>query len=168
MLVEVEGIYTEEELHHVRMLYAELVTLCDVQFGRLLDAVRELGLEDNTMILMVSDHGEPMGTGEHGHGIMRKIRPWPYEELAHVPMLLRAPGLPKGKRVKAFVQSCDVAPTVCEWLGLGVQSFHQGKSLLPLARGEAEKTHEFAIAGYHKYSWVHHYGRMVIYTLAQE
>ncbi|HJB65466.1 MAG TPA: sulfatase [Candidatus Mailhella merdavium] len=153
MLVEVEGIYTEEELHHVRMLYAELVTLCDVQFGRLLDAVRELGLEDNTMILMVSDHGEPMGTGEHGHGIMRKIRPWPYEELAHVPMLLRAPGLPKGKRVKAFVQSCDVAPTVCEWLGLGVQSFHQGKSLLPLARGEAEKTHEFAIAGYHKYSW---------------
>lgn len=153
MMIEVEGIYTEEELHHVRMLYAELVTLCDEQFGRLLDAVRRLGLEDNTMVLMVSDHGEPMGNGEHGHGIMRKVRPWPYEELAHVPMLMRAPGLPQGKRIKAFVQSCDVAPTVCDWLGLGEQPFHQGRSLLPLARGEVSSIHEFAISGYNKYSW---------------
>ena len=81
----VAGVYTEEQLHHVRMLYAELVTLCDKYLGELLDAVRRLGLEENTLLLMVSDHGEPMGNGEHGHGLMRKVRPWPYEELAHIP-----------------------------------------------------------------------------------
>ena len=153
MMVEVEGVYTEEELHHIRMLYAELVTLCDEQFGKLLDAVHSLGFEENTMLILVSDHGEPMGNGEHGHGIMRKVRPWPYEELAHIPLIIRAPGLPAGKRVKGFAQSVDIAPTVCDWLGLGVQPFHQGFSLLPMARGEVEKVRDFAIAGYHKYSW---------------
>lgn len=153
MLCPVDGVYTEEELHHIRMLYAELVTLCDAYFGQLMDAVRRLGLEDNTLVMVVSDHGEPLGNGEHGHGIMRKIRPWPYEELAHGIMLMRGPGLPAGKRVQGFVQSVDVAPTVCDWLGIGVQPFHQGVNLLPLARGEVEKVRDFAIAGYHKFSW---------------
>ena len=84
---------------------------------------------------------------------MRKCRPWPYEELVHAVMMLRAPGLPAGKRIKSFVQSVDVAPTVCEWLGIGVHPDMQGKSLLPVLRGETDKVHEFGIAGYHGYSW---------------
>ncbi len=150
---DVKGVYDEPQLNHVRMLYAELVTLCDTYFGIFLDAVRRLGFEDNTLIMMVSDHGEPMGNGEHGHGIMRKIRPWPYEELAHTPLLLRAPGIAAGQRIGAFVQSCDVAPTVCDWLGIGVHPNMQGKSLLPLARGEVKKVRDFAIAGYFKAGW---------------
>ena len=149
----VEGIYTEEELHHVRMLYAEKVTMVDRQFGYLLDQLRRLGLERDTLVLVVSDHGEPMGNGKHGHGIMRKCRPWPYEELVHAVMMMRAPGLPAGKRIKSFVQSVDVAPTVCEWLGIGVHPDMQGKSLLALARGEVDKVRDFAIAGYYRYSW---------------
>ncbi|MBO4317009.1 MAG: sulfatase-like hydrolase/transferase, partial [Mailhella sp.] len=150
---KVEGIYTEPQLNHVRMLYAELVTLCDKQLGRLMDAMRRLGLEENTLLMMVSDHGEPMGNGEHGHGLMRKTRPWPYEELAHTPMLVRFPGIKAGQRIKAYVQSCDVAPTVCDWLGIGVHPAMQGKSLLPVLRGETDTVHEFSIAGYYSYSW---------------
>ncbi len=149
----VEGLYTEEQLHHVRMLYAELVTLCDKYLGKLLDAMRRLGLDESTLLMMVSDHGEPMGNGEHGHGIMRKCRPWPYEELVHTPFLVKCPGVEAGQRIKAFVQSCDVAPTVCDWLGIGVHPNMQGKSLLPLMRGEVEKVRDFAIAGYYPYSW---------------
>ncbi len=149
----VEGVFTEEQLHHVRMLYAETITLCDEYLGKLLDAVRSLGLEENTLFMMVSDHGEPLGNGEHGHGLLAKVRPWPYEELAHTPMLLRAPGIRPGQRIKAFVQSVDVAPTVCDWLGIGVSPDMQGKSLLPLARGEVDKVRDFSIAGYYPYSW---------------
>ena len=149
----VDGVFTEEQLRHVRMLYAELITLCDKQFGLFLDAVRRLGLEENTLLIMVADHGEPMGNGEWGHGIMRKTRPWPYEELAHIPFIVRGPGIAPGQRIKAFVQSVDVAPTVCEWLGIGVHPDMQGKSLLPVLRGETDKVHEFGIAGYHGYSW---------------
>ncbi len=149
----VDGIYTEAELHHHRMIYAEKVSVCDKYLGELLDCVRELGLNENTLIMVVSDHGEPMGNGEHGHGILRKCRPWPYDELAHAPMFLCAPGVKAGQRIKAYVQSCDVAPTVCDWLGIGVHPSMHGKSLLPLVRGEVDKVRDFAVAGYYKYSW---------------
>ncbi len=149
----VEGLYTEAQLNHVRMLYAELVTLCDKYLGKLMDYLKVSGLEDNTMLMMVSDHGEPMGNAEHGHGMMRKARPWPYEELVHTPLLVRCPGIQAGQRLKGFVQSCDIAPTVCDWLGIGVQPRMQGKSLLPMMRGEVEKVRDFAIAGYYNYSW---------------
>lgn len=149
----VDGVYTEAQLNHIRMLYAEIVTVCDTMLGKLLDCVRRLGFEENTLFWMVSDHGEPMGNGEHGHGIMRKCRPWPYEELAHIPMILRAPGVKPGQRIPAFIQSCDVAPTVCDWLGIGVSPHMQGKSLLPLVFGEVDKVRDFAIAGYFPYSW---------------
>ena len=147
------SVYTEEELHHIRMLYAEKVSLCDRWLGYFMDNLKRLGLEDDTLVLLVSDHGEPMGHGEHGHGIMRKCRPWPYEELVRGVMMMRGPGLPVGTRVNAFTQSCDVAPTACEWLGLGKHESHQGENLLPLAMGEVDKVRDFAIAGYHKYSW---------------
>ncbi len=148
-----EGFYVEPQLNHIRMLYAELVTVCDTYLGKLMNAVHRLGFEENTLFFMVSDHGEPMGNGMHGHGLVRKGRPWPYEELAHVPMIMRFPGCEAGKRIKSFVQSVDVAPTVCDWLGIGIHPSMQGKSLLPLAKGEVEKVRDFAIAGYHKYSW---------------
>lgn len=163
----VEGIYTEEELHHVRMLYAEKVTMVDRQFGYLLDQLRRLGLERDTLVLVVSDHGEPMGNGKHGHGIMRKCRPWPYEELVHVPLLMHIPGVEGGKRIKSFVQNVDLTPTMLDALGLlfseGMDSGYgfpvfgcdemQGRSLLPLIRGEVDKLRDFAIAGYYGMSW---------------
>lgn len=151
--VLVDGVYTEEQCHHVRMLYAEIVTLCDTMLGKLLDAVRRLGFEQNTLFMMVSDHGEPFGEGKHGHGIMRKCRPWPYEELAHIPFIVRCPGVKAGQRIKAYVQSVDVAPTVCDWLGVGIHPSMQGKSLFPLMRGEENKPRKFAIAGYYPYAW---------------
>ncbi len=148
----VKYIYSEEQCRHVRMLYAELVTLCDKYLGVLMDAVRRLGFEENTLFMMVSDHGEPMGEGEHGHGIMRKCRPWPYEELSHIPVIVKGPGIKAGQRIKTFIQSCDVAPTVCDWLGIGVHPAMQGKSLLPVLFGETDTVRDYALAGYHPYS----------------
>lgn len=164
----VEGIYTEEELHHVRMLYAEKVTMVDRQFGYLLDQIRRLGLERDTMVLVVSDHGEPMGNGKHGHGIMRKCRPWPYEELVHVPLLIHVPGLEGGKRIESFVQNVDVTATMMDALGYGQSALSEaghegiqtygademhGISLLPVMRGETDTVREVAIAGYYGMSW---------------
>ncbi len=150
----VKGLYTEEELHHVRMLYAEKVTMCDTWFGYLLENIRRLGLEENTMVIAISDHGEPMGNGEHGHGIMRKCRPWPYEELVHIPLLIRAPGLPAGTRVQSMVQNLDITPTITNWIGLhGVATHMHGIDLWPLMTGKVKKIRDFAIAGYNGSSW---------------
>ncbi|MBO4316981.1 MAG: sulfatase [Mailhella sp.] len=149
----VADLYTEEQLHHIRMLFAEKITVCDKYFGKLVRAIRKMGLWNNTLLWLTSDHGEPMGNGQWGHGIMMKCRPWPYEELVHVPLIIKAPGLPANKRVKAFVQDCDCAPTLLDWLGLPIPKNMTGKSLLPLCRGEVDKVRDFAVAGYYNLSW---------------
>lgn len=144
----VENLYTEEELHHIRMLYAEKVTVCDRWFGYLLDNVRRLGLEENTMIVLISDHGEPLGHGKDGHGIMRKVRPWPYDELVHIPLMIRCPGVKPGQRIASFVQNYDITPTVTNWLGIrGAENMH-GKDLMPLMTGKVDKVRDFCISGY--------------------
>ena len=163
----VEGVYTEEQLHHIRMLYAEKVTMVDKWVGKLLDHIRAKGMWDDTMIILTSDHGQPMGNGEHGHGIMRKCRPWPYEELAHIPLIVRVPGEGNGRRVSGFVQTVDFVPTILEYMGTGSDrilygemdmhapdgSEIQGLSLMPMIRGETDKVRDFAIAGYYGFSW---------------
>ncbi|MBO4318467.1 MAG: sulfatase [Mailhella sp.] len=147
-----EDLYTEPQLHHVRMLFAEKITLCDKYFGQLCDAIKKEGMWANTLLWLTSDHGEPLGNGEHGHGLMTKCRPWPYEELVHIPLIIKYPACPAGKRIQGFVQDCDCAPTVLDWLGVPIPANMQGKSLLPLIRGEVEKVYDFAIAGYYSLS----------------
>lgn len=164
----VEGRISDEECAHIRALYAEKVELVDRRIGKLLDTIRDQGIWDETMIVITSDHGQPMGKGEHGHGIMRKCRPWPYEELVHVPLMMHIPGVPGGKRLQGFVQNVDITPTMLDALGLlqdrndmtGKTSFPvygcmdmQGTSLLPMARGEVDSVRDFAIAGYFGMSW---------------
>ncbi len=150
-----EGTYTEEELHHIRMLFAEKTTMTDKWIGVLLNRMRELGLFDNTMIIWLSDHGEPLGHKEHGHGIMRKCRPWPYEELVHVPMVIRHPDI-EPQRISSFIQNTDLTSTILDFLGVKdpvAEKEMQGRSLLPLINGDVKRVRDFAIAGYHNLSW---------------
>ena len=163
----VDGLYTDRELEHIRALYAEKVTMVDKWFGHLMNNIRTLGMEDDTLVILVSDHGSPMGKGEHGHGIMRKCRPWPYEELAHIPMIMRGPGLPRNRRVRGFVQSCDVAPTVVDWLGIGVHPSMQGHSLLPLAKGDVEKGPRIRHCRVLPVLVVHHHRGLVLHPLVE-
>jgi arylsulfatase A-like enzyme len=107
------------------------------------------------MIVLMADHGEPLGNGAHGHGIVRKCRPWPYEELVHVPMIVKAPGLEAGRRVPALVQNIDITPTMMEWLDVPRESWPdmQGRSLWPLMKGEVDKVRDFLITGFFGQSW---------------
>ncbi len=163
----VEGRVTERECQHIRALYMEKITVVDKWIGKLLDSVRDQGLWEETMIVLMSDHGQPMGSGKHGHGIMRKSRPWPYEELAHIPLMIHAPGVEGGKHIEGFVQNVDVAATILDVFEqldsenslwdygtnvYGAKDF-QGSSLLPLMLGEVNKLRDFAITGYYGMSW---------------
>ena len=149
----VDGYLTEREAHHVRMLYAEKVTTVDKWLGKILDKLKNLGLYDDSLIIFLSDHGEPLGNGEHGHGLMRKCRPWPYEELVHIPLVIHHPGH-EGNRISSYVQTVDIAPTIVDFLEMpDVSDLMQGKSLLPLIKGDVDKVRDFAIAGYFNLSW---------------
>lgn len=155
----VDGYLSERELQHVRALYAGEVSFVDKWIGIFLDAVRRLGLMENTLIVFTADHGEPLGE----HGFVRKARPENWEELVHIPLLIRHPdGLGARQRVPAIVETCDLMPTILDVLGIEgtVESpLHQssppmhGKSLLPLLQGEAETVRDYAYIGHHRRSW---------------
>jgi arylsulfatase A-like enzyme len=165
--VPIKGRITERECEHIRALYMEQITNVDKWIGKLLNSIREEGLWDETMIVIMSDHGNPMGSGKDGHGIVRKSRPWPYEELVHVPLLIHLPGVEGGQRISSFVQNVDVTSTIMDVLGeldsedsisdlgmpiYGAEEF-QGKSLVPLMTGEKDQIRDFVISGYYGMSW---------------
>lgn len=170
---EVAGYMTPAEVAHTRALYAGKVTFVDHWVGILLDHLRDLGLFDNSLIMHVSDHGEPFGE----HGIIRKARPWNYEELVHIPWLIRHPaGLGAGQRFSQIVQSQDLMPTILHFLGIAQPlelpflaptrtmfpqdmvidkktALLDGTSLLPLMAGEVEKIRDYAYTGHHARQW---------------
>ena len=152
--------FTELEVKHIRAQYAGEVTLVDKWVGIFLEKVKELELWDNSLIIIISDHGEPLGE----HGIIRKVRPWPYEELSRIVLLIKPPlelGEGKGKRIKTFVQTPDLMPTILDILKIPLEKRSlwsvtpkiQGKSLLPIITGETEELRDFAIAGHYRMSW---------------
>jgi len=119
-------------LERLEALYDGEVAYTDREIGRLLDGLSGLGLEDSTLVVITADHGEEFGDHrgfEHGHTL--------YEELLHVPLIMRLPGgLPEGRVVKSAVRLIDLAPTVLELAGLAPVESFAGESLIPLVQGD--------------------------------
>ncbi len=109
--------------------YLSVIHSLDRNIGRVLDYLDETGLSENTLVVYVSDQGFYMG--EHGWFDKRFM----YEESFRTPLLMR---LPKGKRgtIDQLVQNIDYAPTFLELAGVEIPEEIQGKSLLPLLKGD--------------------------------
>jgi arylsulfatase A-like enzyme len=115
-------------------LYDGEITYHDDQLVRLHDALAEAGLLDDTLLVVTSDHGEEFfdhGSVGHGHSV--------YEELLHVPLLMRLPGAKSGEGARTGVEVglIDVLPTACEILGVACPRGIEGRSLVPLLGGSA-------------------------------
>jgi len=94
-------------------------------------ALDQLGLAEDTLLVITSDHGEEIF--EHGsvlHG-------YPYRETARVPLVLRGPGIPAGKRTPQLAASVDLVPTILALLGIPAPERVQGRDLGPALRGGA-------------------------------
>jgi len=101
------------------------VEAMDHAIGRLLEGVRDHGLEKDTLFVAVGDHGESLGEhGQHGHGYSL------YQDTLRVPMIFRLDGvIPAGRRVQDAVQLVDLCPTVLEFFGLTPGVPMDGESL---------------------------------------
>ena len=139
---------TPDELNHARALYAGEATMVDRWIGFLIDRVKELGLWDDTAIIFTTDHG--FYHGEHGligksiitqeaHGLAPL-----YEEIVHIPLMIRVPGLKPGK-CEAFAQPPDLMPTILEIAEAEIPETVQGRSLLPFLKGENPEWRDFAV-----------------------
>lgn len=107
------------------------VSLIDTCVGRVLEAIREAGIEDNTIFIFSTDHGD--STGSHKHfekaGTM-------YDEVFRIPLLVKMPGGASGK-VSQFVRLMDLMPTFVEWGGGEIPESIDSRSLVPLLEGDS-------------------------------
>lgn len=109
--------------------YFGLVSYLDENIGKVLAALRDAGLADDTVVMYTSDHGDNLGArGLWGKSTM-------YEEIAGVPMILAGPGVPAGKRVATPVSHVDAFPTILEIAGEGMPAGFPGFSLIEIAEG---------------------------------
>ena len=110
--------------------YYASVSFVDAQIGRLLDALSESGLDDNTMVVMWSDHGWKLG--EHAMWCKHTN----FEIDARVPLIVRMPKAAHGGRsTTAMVELVDLYPTLCEFAGVETPAQCMGRSVLPLLQG---------------------------------
>jgi arylsulfatase A-like enzyme/Tfp pilus assembly protein PilF len=138
--------------------YAGEVAYTDQAIGRLVEALSEQGRLERTMIVFLSDHGEGLGDhGEPGHGVLV------YESTLRVPLIVRAP---EGSDLRTIfapgstsdwpVALVDVFPTLADALGLNPGAGLDGTSLLPVLKGESDRTplHYFeSVYSYLAYRW---------------
>ena len=104
-----------------------------------MQTLAECGVADDTIICFWGDHGWHLG--EHGHwGKLTN-----YEDAARAPLIISAPKFSGVNRVTALTEFLDVYPTLCELAGLPIPSHAEGKSLVPLMRGEDVTLHEAAL-----------------------
>jgi arylsulfatase A-like enzyme len=137
------------ELQRIKDLYAGKVSQTDKWDGVFLDALRDRGLMDETLVMFTSDHGEPFGE----RGWIRKARYWPVPEETHIPLIVRHPeGHGAGKRFDDFTMPMDIMPTILDFLGMRVPRTLHGDSLLPIVKGEKDTHRDFAVCGYHPVS----------------
>lgn len=137
-----------EQIRFIRGLYAGEAAFVDHCVGRLFDALRELGLYEDSQIWLLADHGHPLAD----HGKFLKGGDRMYSELLNVPFMVRLPGGAEGgRRCEALVQFHDFLPTALELLGMGnVTDAMHGRSFLPVIRGQTDRHREAIITGYHQ------------------
>jgi arylsulfatase A-like enzyme len=120
-------------LRRMRQLYAAEVTLVDAWLGRFLDRLAGLGLAENTLVVLLSDHGVLLGE----YGWVGKRYTEIHDELSRVPFLIRHPaGKAKGRESPYFASTHDVGPTVLALLGQKIPRQMDGVDLSPLLDGK--------------------------------
>ncbi|WP_236979493.1 sulfatase [Membranihabitans maritimus] len=128
----------EQEKKAVAAYYAS-VAYMDAQIGKVLNTLKEEGLEDNTIIIFTSDHGFHLG--EHRFWMKVSL----HEESVRVPMIIKVPGKKPGI-CHSFAELLDLYPTVAELAGLEYSDHIQGKSLIETLENPAKKVRDMAFS----------------------
>jgi len=142
---EVEN-YTWEDWAPVVARYYAIISQVDDAIGNVLKTIDEMSLEEDTIIIYTSDHGDMCGA----HGMVDKhyIQ---YDDVVRVPLIVKWKGnIEEGMQNDKFVYNClDLAPTILDILHIEKESVFHGKSLMPFLNGECvENWREEVIASY--------------------
>lgn len=133
----------EEEIKHAIAHYDGSIKYIDAQIGKILQCLKDNGIEENTLVILTADHGENFGEHnfyfQHGASL--------YETSIKVPLILKnSKIIPQNKRIRSRVQLTDLMPTILDILNIPVIDRIDGKSLLPLIEGKTDRSSDFIFA----------------------
>jgi arylsulfatase A-like enzyme len=141
---------TGEQLGRMRNLYAAEVTMTDHWLGNFLERAHDLGVMENTLLVLLSDHGHALG--EHGYTGKPHYALWP--ELTDIVFLVRHPeGRGAGGVSDHYASTHDVAPTVLGFLGVEPSLPMEGQDLSILLDGKEPEPRPHFTLGYNEFAW---------------
>lgn len=134
-----------EAIEHLKHRYASSVTMTDHWFGVLISKLQELGLYEDTLIILTSDHGHLLGE----HGFTGKNFTHGFNRLANIPLMVRVPGTEnKGKRHDNLVQSIDIPATLLDYFQIEKPETMLGSSFLPVLTTGEKTTRDVIMYGW--------------------
>ena len=129
-----------EQLHRQRAHYFANVSMIDAQVGAIVEALRQRGVLDDTIIIFTSDHGDCLN--DHGH-----IQKWTmYEPSVRVPAIVWQPGAVRHQVIDGLTSLFDFGPTILEAAGVTPPAFMEAESLMPILIGETGTARERVFA----------------------
>lgn len=137
---------SEAAMREIRAVYLAMTAFVDAQIGRVLEALHDLGIEDSTLVVFTSDHGDYAGQ----HGLVEKWDTDFRDALLHVPLLIAGPDIPRGAVCEGLSDHTDLVDTFLEIFGIEPASNwnRHGRSLVPMFSGGPGKDAVFASGGH--------------------
>lgn len=136
---------TPDDCRKAIACYYACCTLVDRQIGRIVQALKDVGQHDDTIVVFLSDHGDLLGA----HGLFCKGVP-PFEEVYNIPLLIRWPQSQwRGRRCDTYVSMHDIAPTLLEMADCAPLERTDGESIVPYLTGAAPPETKTAFAEFH-------------------
>ncbi len=118
---------SEEDVNHLIALYDESIALSDKLFGSFIEEIKKLGLEDKTIIIFTSEHGDMFGKdGRFMRG--GPLRGTFYDDVLHIPLMIKQPKL-KPARLDGLVEHIDIMPTLLDFLEIKKKFSFQGMKI---------------------------------------
>lgn len=143
---------TDDDVRFWRAIYDEKINRADTKFAKFLTEYEKLGLKDKTIFILTSDHGTEFYEHKRfDHGATL------YDELIHIPFIIKIPGQKEGKVISSQVRTLDVMPTILNLAGITlddkIQKQMMGTSLKPLMEGKKIALDAYSETDYRHYTY---------------
>jgi arylsulfatase A-like enzyme len=139
------GVVSPEHAVELKHAYYACVSYIDAQIGKILNELEQIGLDENTLVLLWSDHGWHLGE----HGIFGKMTN--FDIATNSPLIIKVPGhASQGRVANALVETVDIYPTLAELCGIEYENDLDGKSLVPLLERPETEGKPYARSFYYR------------------
>lgn len=137
-----KGALSDAQAKQMILGYRVATTYADAMIGRILDALRNTGLDKNTIVILLGDHGWNLGE----HGIWCKHAN--FNTSLNAPLIISGPNIPKNKKVNEIVEFIDIYPTICDLTKTEIPESVEGQSLVELMKGNHKDWKNYAVCKY--------------------